>query len=84
MRINKLKEVFKEKKVSNLEISTLVKKTPATITRWKSNKRQPPLTDLYKIAKYLRMDIRDLLHPTTWETDENKGEVAEPKKGKKA
>jgi transcriptional regulator with XRE-family HTH domain len=36
----------------------------ATISRWCSNKTQPPLETLVKVASVLDMDIRDLLVPT--------------------
>jgi len=64
--INRLKEVFKEKKVTNRQIATYLKKSEPTISKWVNNRRQPSLDDLYKIAEYLQIDIRSLLYPSNW------------------
>lgn len=65
-RINRLAEVFEENNITNREIAKHVEKSEETVSRWVNNHRQPPLDDLYKIAKYLKMDIRDLLHQSEW------------------
>lgn len=65
-KINKLKEVFEEYKVYNRTIAGELNKSEATISRWVNNHRQPSLEELYKISKLLKVDIRDLLHPTHW------------------
>ncbi|WP_164123023.1 helix-turn-helix transcriptional regulator [Sphingobacterium sp. xlx-130] len=66
-KINRLAEVLEEKKVSNRDIAKYVEKSEETVSRWANNHRQPPLEDLHKIAKFLKVDIRELLHPTKWE-----------------
>ncbi len=62
--INRLAEVFLEKDVYNRDIARLLNKSEQTISRWTNNHRQPSLEDLYKIAAYLDVDIRQLLHKT--------------------
>ena len=39
-------------------------RTENTVSRWCSNKVQPSLDNLVKIAEVLEVDIRDLLRPT--------------------
>lgn len=72
-KINRLAEVLKEKDVYNREIAKLLNKSEQTVSRWANNHRQPSLEDLYKIAEFLRMDIREFLHPSDWD-DAKKGQ----------
>lgn len=65
--LNRLKEVFVQYAISNRDIANLLNKDEATVSRWVNNHRQPSVENLYKIAEFLRIDIRDLLHPTKWE-----------------
>lgn len=74
--INRLAEVFKEKDVYNREIAKHLKKSEETVSRWVNNHRQPSLNDLDEVAKYLKVDIRDLLHPSEW-SDSKTEEIKE-------
>lgn len=65
-KINRLAEVLDENKISNREIAKHIGKSEETVSRWSNNHRQPPLDDLYKIAKFLKVDIRELLYPSEW------------------
>ena len=65
-KINRLAEVFIEKDVYNRDIAKFLQKSEATISRWANNHRQPSLEDLFTIAQYLKIDIRELLHPNDW------------------
>lgn len=65
-RINRLEEVFIEKNVYNRTIAQYLKVAESTVSRWVHNKQQPDLHKLNLIAEYLRVDIRDLLHPSDW------------------
>ena len=65
-KINRLAEVFLEKDIYNRDIARLLNKSEQTISRWTNNHRQPYLEDLYKIAEYLKIDIRELLYPSDW------------------
>jgi len=64
---NNLKEVFKEHKVTNRILAKYFKKSESTISLWRNNKRQPSIQQMYEIAKLLRINIHELLEPTTWE-----------------
>jgi len=66
IKINRLEEVFLEHNIYNRRISELLNVTESTVSRWVHNKQQPDLYKLYKIAEYLKMDIRDLLHKSEW------------------
>jgi len=71
-KINRLAEVFDETNQYNRDIAKLLKKSEQTISKWVNNHRQPSLIDLDGIAKYLKVDIRDLLHPSDWSDSEVK------------
>lgn len=45
-------------------LATQVGHTENTVSRWCSNKVQPSLDNLVKVAEVLEVDIRDLLRPT--------------------
>nr|WP_315398343.1 helix-turn-helix transcriptional regulator [uncultured Sphingobacterium sp.] len=66
IKINRLKEVFIEHDISNLTIVELFNVSESTVSRWVNNKQQPDLLKFYKIAEYLKIDIRELLHSTKW------------------
>lgn len=65
-KINRLAEVFSENKITNREIAKCIGKSEETVSRWVNNHRQPALDDLHKIAKFLNVDIRHLLHQSDW------------------
>ncbi|MBW4727570.1 helix-turn-helix domain-containing protein [Prevotella nigrescens] len=62
--INRIKSVLAEKQVSGKWLAAQVGLTENTVSRWCSNKVQPSLDNLVKIAEVLEVDIRDLLRPT--------------------
>ena len=66
MQLNRLDEVFKNRKVQNRVLAKYFKKDEATISRWRNNVRQPSVTQLNEIARLLRMNIKDLLHNSDW------------------
>lgn len=67
MKINCLKKVFDQRKIQNRVLAKYLDKSESTISLWRNNKRQPSLEELYQIAKLLRINIHDLLEPTSWE-----------------
>lgn len=67
MNINRLAEAFIEHGTTNIEIAKLFNVSVSTVSRWVNNKQQPDILKFYKIAEYLKMDIRDLFYPTTWD-----------------
>lgn len=71
MKINKLDKVFKSKNIKNRTLAKCLKKSEETISKWRNNKRQPSLENLYEIARLLRVNIQDLIEPTDWKNDKS-------------
>lgn len=67
IKINRLKEVFIKHDISNQIIVELFNVSESTVSRWVNNKQQPDLLKFYKIAEYLKIDIRDLFYSTKWQ-----------------
>lgn len=71
MKINRLKEVFNERKIKNRALANILNKSESTISLWRNNKRQPSIEELYTISKLLRINIHDLLEKTSWENEKS-------------
>lgn len=65
-RINRLEEVFEEQNIYNRNIAQHLDVAESTVSRWVNNKQQPSINVFNQIAEYLRVDIRDLFHPSDW------------------
>lgn len=61
--LNRIKVVLVEKKKTGKWLAAQLGKDPATISKWCTNKTQPGLEMLYKIAKLLEIEVKDLLVP---------------------
>ena len=64
MNFNRIKAVLAEKNVSSKDLSKHLDKTESTVSRWCTNDVQPSIEVFYQIAKYLNIDIRELLVST--------------------
>lgn len=62
--IYRIKAVLAEKQLSGKWLANEIGRTENTVSRWCSNKVQPFLENLLKIAKALKVDVRDLLKST--------------------
>ena len=62
-KINRLKVVLVENGKTGKWLAEQGGKNEATVSRWGSNKMQPSLDMLVKIAELLNVDPRDLLIP---------------------
>ena len=62
--INRIKAVLAEKQVSGKWLAKEIGCTENTVSRWCSNKVQPSLENLVRVADVLEVDIRDLVRPT--------------------
>ncbi len=60
-RINRLKIVLAEKQRTNKWLAEKLGKEYSTVSKWCTNKNQPDLLTLAKIASVLDVDIRKLL-----------------------
>lgn len=65
-KINRIAEVLILKDKKNIDLVKLFNVSESTVSRWVHNKQQPDIHKFYKIAEYLKIDIRELLNPTIW------------------
>ena len=59
--MNRIKEVLREKGISQTWLAKKLDKSYNTINEYARNVRQPSLEDLYRIAKILEVNPKDLL-----------------------
>ena len=59
--MNRIKEVLKDKGISQTWLSKQTGKSYTTINEYARNVRQPSLEDLYKIAEILDVEVKELL-----------------------
>jgi len=59
--MNRLKEVLKNKGISQTWLADQMDKSYTSINEYARNKRQPSLEDIYKIAEVLNIDASELL-----------------------
>ena len=63
MNINRIKVVLAEKNRTNKSLAESLSVDPSQVSRWVTNRQQPNLETLMKIANALEVDIRALLQP---------------------
>ena len=68
-RCNRISIVLDELGIDQKDLARLVGVTKDTVSRWCRNENNPRLPDLHKIARVLRIDIRRLIEPTSWENE---------------
>ena len=61
--MNRIKEVLKNKGISQTWLAKQTGKSYNTINEYARNVRQPSLEDLYKIAEILNIEAKELLVP---------------------
>lgn len=59
--MNRIKEVLKDKGISQTWLANKMEKSYNTINEYARNVRQPSLEDLYRIAEVLDVDIKALI-----------------------
>ena len=59
--MNKIKEALKTKRMSQKELSVRLGKSFNMVNLYVSNRVQPPIPILYRIAEILDIDVRELL-----------------------
>lgn len=60
----RLKEIRKEKGISQLKLALYMSTNQNTISRYESGEREPSLSDLIKIADYFSVSVDYLLERT--------------------
>lgn len=61
---NRIKAVLAENNKSNKDLAEFTGHTESSVSRWCTNDVQPPVKTLARIAKWLDVDIRELLVST--------------------
>ena len=64
VKINRLKVVLVEKEKSGKWLADQLGKSTCTVSKWCSNRTQPDLQTLDKIAKMLDVNVKELLNDT--------------------
>lgn len=59
--MNRIKEVLKDKGISQTWLAKQTGKSYNTINEYARNVRQPSLEDLYRIAEILSVDVKELI-----------------------
>ena len=67
-KMNRIKEILERKGVSQTDLAHRLGKTFNMVNLYATNKVQPPIPILYKIAEILDVDIRELLVSNKIET----------------
>jgi transcriptional regulator with XRE-family HTH domain len=65
-KYNRIKVELAEAGRRNQELAEFLGVHITTVSDWCTNKNQPSIQDLYKIAEFLRIDVRRLLFATNW------------------
>ena len=60
-RINRLKVVLAEKGMTNKQLSEILDKDPAVISKWVTNAAQPNVEMFIRLAQILSVSVDDLL-----------------------
>lgn len=63
-KYNRIKVVLTEKERKNHELAQFMNVHTSTVSDWCTNSNQPSIPDLYRIAAFLQVDVRQLLIPT--------------------
>lgn len=61
---NRIKAVLAEQQKTNLWLAEKLDMSPNTVSKWSTNSMQPTIETLFRIAKALNVEARDLL--VTW------------------
>ena len=59
--INRIKVVLADKRKSNKWLSEQLGVAPTTVSKWCTNKSQPPMETFIRIAQLLEVDLNDLV-----------------------
>lgn len=59
--LNRIKVVLAEKNRTNKWLAERLGKGPATVSKWCTNSAQPNLENLMDIARYLEVNVNELL-----------------------
>lgn len=63
LNYNRIKAVLAEKGITSKALADGINVTATAVSRWCTNSSQPTIENLYIVADYLKVDVRDLLLP---------------------
>ncbi len=58
---NRIRVVLADKQITNRWLAAQMGVTDMTVSRWKTNKIQPSMSQFVEIARLLQVDIKELL-----------------------
>ncbi len=61
-KYNRIKIVLFEKDITNKQLAEMLEMSPATVSRWCRNVKQPAVEMLFKISRMLEVDVCELLN----------------------
>ena len=61
VKYNRIKVVLAEKHTTNRELADKLGVKPQTVSNWCTNSKQPPIHQLFEIARALGVEAKDLL-----------------------
>ena len=61
VKYNRIREVLRQRKISNKWLAEKLEKDQITVSRWCRNVQQPSLPTLFQIAELLAVQPKDLL-----------------------
>ena len=64
--MNRIKEVLESKGIKQTWLADKLDKSYNMVNSYVQNRRQPSVEDLYRIAKILDVDVKDLLESSKW------------------
>ena len=58
---NRIRVILADKQITNRWLAAQMGVTDMTVSRWKTNKIQPSMSQFVEISRLLQVDIKDLL-----------------------
>ncbi|NML21804.1 helix-turn-helix transcriptional regulator [Pseudoflavitalea sp. G-6-1-2] len=81
-KYNNLKVVMVQHNMDNRTLAQFLDMSVNSISLWRTNKAQPDLETIHKIAGYLKCDPRDIIATRTWPAGPSQGELDIAKRDK--
>lgn len=81
--LNKIKTIIASHRSSSKLLAKYLQLSIQTVSKWNTNKVQPSLFDLYRIAAYYNINVHELIHETKPHEGESQAEK-DRKESKKA
>ncbi|MBS1597439.1 MAG: helix-turn-helix transcriptional regulator [Bacteroidetes bacterium] len=69
-KYNRIKAELAEAGKQNADLATHMQVHASTVSDCCTNTNQPSIQDLFRIAEFLQIDVRKLLMPTSWVSQE--------------